>query len=449
MDKFLFDRGESVSDVRPESVGSGVPRLRVPQRRQVEMRWTSLDELLEENHPARMVWGAVCTLDLATWLRDIKAVEGCCGRNATDPRLLVALWVFATLEGEGSARRIAELSENHLAYRWLCGGVSINHNLLSEFRAHGAQKWDHLLTQIVAALMAEGLVTLKRVAQDGVRVRASAGKDTFRRRKRLEECLQEAKQQVETLKQLADDAPELTRRQEAAQKRAAAERQQRLEQALKHCDLLQQQREANAAKSCREPKEPRVSTMDPEAREMKMPDGGTRPAYNVQFSTDTQSGVIVGVDTNHQGTDSQQLAPMLDQLQERYQQVPEEALVDGGFASKNTVDEAAARGCTVYAPLKEEEKQLAAGKNPYVRRQGDSPAVEAWRVRMGTDRAKEISKLRGRAAEWVNAQARNRGLQQFLVRGSVKCRIVATLQAIAHNLVRALTLRAQAAARVT
>src|ERR1700733_16049830 len=167
-----------------QSMPAGKPRLRRPIRDQVETRWASLDDLLEADHPVRVVWAAVCTLDLKSWLGEIKAVEGHVGRDATDPRLLVALWVYATLDAVGSARELARLCEQHLAYQWLCGGVTVNHHLLSDFRSKGGENWDELLTQIVGSLLAEGLVTMERVAQDGMRVRASAGKDTFRRRSR-------------------------------------------------------------------------------------------------------------------------------------------------------------------------------------------------------------------------------------------------------------------------
>ena len=98
---------------------------------------------------ARVVWSAVCQLDLGSWLGEIKAVEGHVGRDATPPQLLVALWVYATLRGIASARELERLCHNHLAYRWLCGGVSVNHHLLSDFRSTGGDKWDALLTQLV------------------------------------------------------------------------------------------------------------------------------------------------------------------------------------------------------------------------------------------------------------------------------------------------------------
>lgn len=446
----LFPKGETEHPT-PGDVAAGEPtaekpRLRIPHRDQVEIRWASLDQLLEPDHPVRTIWAAVCGLDLRRWLGRIRAVKGGVGRDATDPRLLVALWVYATLDGIGSAREVSRLTEKHIAYQWLCGGVTVNYHLLADFRSQGADKWDDLLTQIVGALLAANLVTMKRVAQDGMRVRANAGKASFRRGGRLGQFLEDAHEQVEALKTLADESPEdLTRRQQAARGRAAEERQRRIAEAIRNCEELQEQREETAEKSGRKPVEARASTTDPEARTMMFPDGGYRPGYNVQFSTDTESGIIVGVDVTNHGTDSDELPPMLDQLEKRYNRRPEEALVDGGFATFETIDKATNQGCVVYAPLKEEEKQLAAGKNPYARKKGDSKAVAAWRDRMGTAAAKQIYRLRCQTAEWVNAICRNRGLWQMPVRGQPKCRTVAVLHAIVHDIVTGVKLRAEAA----
>jgi transposase len=424
----------------------GTPRLRIPQRDQIEVSWASLDDRLDPDSQARVVWTLVCKLDLDAWLRDIKAIKGHVGRNATDPRLLVALWVFATLRGVGSARELERLCKNHLAYQWLCGGVSVNYHTLADFRSQGGEKWDELLTQIVAALMAEGLVTMDRVAQDGMKVRADAGKSSFRRGARLEALLDEARQQVETLKELAKTNPdELSRRQRAAQERAAQERQSRIEDAIRECKALQEEREKSAKQSGRTPTEPRASTTDPEARVMVFSDGGFRPGYNVQFATDTASGIIVGVDVTHAGTDSEQLPPMLDQLEERYNRLPDEALVDGGFASLDAIAATEGRGCTVYAPVKNEEKQTKAGQDPFARKKKDSDFTAAWRKRMGEEASKLVYRLRGQTAEWVNALCRNRGFWQMPVRGRPRCRIVATLYAITHNLIHQGNVRAAAA----
>ena len=447
MDGLLFDKGpaEDVSPAQVAQPAAGRPRLRVPQRDQMAMHWASLDQLLESDHPARLVWAAVTRLRLDRWLAEIKAVEGNVGRDATDPRLLLTLWVYATLQGVGSARELDRLCEKHLAYQWLCGGVSVNYHLLADFRSQGGDKWDELLTQIVGSLLAEGLVSMNRVAQDGMRVRASAGKASFRRHGRLDTCLEEAREQVQALKQLADESPqELNQRQLAARQRAARDRAERIEEAIRNCEQLQAQREAISKKSGRKPKEARASTTDPEARVMQFSDGGYRPGYNVQFSTTTDTSVIVGVEVVNAGSDQDQLPPMLDQIEQRYDRIPDEALVDGGFTSRESIEAASQAGCTVYAPLKEEQKQLEAGKDPYAKKTGDSPALASWRARMGTEAAKAIYRLRCQTAEWVNAMARNRGLQQMPVRGQEKCRIVGVMYAITHNLMQALKLRAEA-----
>jgi hypothetical protein len=275
-----------------------------------------------------------------------------------------------------------------------------------------------------------------------MKVRAGAGAASFRRRGRLEE----ARQRVEALKAGAEESgDEPTRQRAGARQRAARERQQRLEDALQQCAELQQQREEAARKSGREVEEARASTTDPDARNMKFAHGGYHPGYNVQFATDTRSGVIVGVEVTNVGTDSDELVPMLEQLDRRYDRVPPEALVDGGFATLEAIERADDRGCTVYAPLKNEEKQRRAGKDPYVAKKGDSAAVARWRERMGTAAAQAMYRLRGQTAEWVNARCRNRGMRSLPVRGRARCRLVGLLYAIAHNLVVGGRLRAEAA----
>ena len=437
---------EPTPEQAAQTSGRGTPRLRRPQRDQVQYSWTSLDERLDPDSQARVIWTLVGRLDLDAWLEEIKAIEGHVGRDATDPRLLVALWVFATLKGIGSARELERLGKDHLAYQWLCGGVSVNYHMLADFRSQGGEKWDALLTQIVATLMVEGLVTMDRVAQDGMRVRADAGKSSFRSGGRLEELLEEAKAQVETLKNLAETDPEeLTRRQRGARERAAKERQERIENAARQCDELRKKKEERDKGRKEKSSEARASTTDPEARIIKFSDGGCRPAFNVQFATDTASGLVLGVDVTNAGTDSEEMAPMLDQLKTRYDRVPDEMLVDGGFASLDAIDATEARPCKVYAPVKDADKQKKAGKDPYARKPHDTDHTAAWRERMGEETSKTIYKLRAQTAEWVNAMCRNRGFWRLPVRGRVKCRIVTTLYAITHNLIHQGNVRAAAA----
>jgi multidrug efflux pump subunit AcrA (membrane-fusion protein) len=261
----------------------------------------------------------------------------------------------------------------------------------------------------------------------------------------LEECYAAAQAQVEALRAELEEADPAAsnRRQEAARQRAVREKAARLQQALEEMAKLEAQKESREKGS---KEKARVSTTDPEARKMKMADGGFRPAYNVEFSTTTDTQVIVGVDVTNSGSDGGQLAPMNEQIYERYDKSPDESLVDGGFATLKDIETltTSEHGTTVYAPVKDEEKKRKQGENPFAPRPGDTASIAAWRQRMGTAEAKEIYKERAATAECVNAIARNRNLWFIRVRGLVKARAIALWYALAHNLRRTLALCAEA-----
>ena len=407
------------------------------------MQTSSLDAMLAEDHQARVVWEYVEGLDLTCLYDSIRAVEGRPGRDPIDPQILMALWLYATLDGVGAARELDRLCEAHAAYKWICGGVSVNYHTLSDFRTANVELLDRLLTQSVAGLMLEGLVTMNRVAQDGMRVRAAAGSSSFRRGETLKRLEEEAQEQVETLrKELRDDPVAANKRQRAARERARRERQERIARARQEFSKVEQ------AKRPDKKDKARASTTDPEARFMKMGDGGMRPAVNVQFATDTESRIITGVDVGNVGGDMGLMSPMIEQHKDRHGQSPGEMLVDGGFASREDIDSAsrAEPPTVVYAPVQKSRKEE--GKNCYERQPADTDAVAQWRQRMSTPEAKEIYKQRASTAEWSNAMARNRGMQQFLVRGLEKVKAVVLWFALAHNLVRAATLRRQVAVAV-
>ncbi len=429
---------ETVAAKIPDPV-CGRPRLRTANRQQIVFRAAPLDALIPHDHPARVVWGYVEGLDLSSLRDRIKSVERGPGRDAIDPKILMALWLYATVEGVGSARRLDELCRVHAAFQWLAGDVSTNYHTLADFRTGNVGLLDDLLTQGVAALVAEDLVDLNRVAQDGMRVRASAGAASFRRRPTLEEALAQAEAQIEALRTEVEEDPAASdRREEGARQRAARERAERIKAALERLPELE------AKKKAGERDKARCSTTDPTATVMKMADGGFRPAYNFQFATATDSQVIVGVGVETTGSDAGQLVPMVEQVKERYEIVPAEVLVDGGFAQHDQIEAVSAPelGCTVYAPVpKPKDPQV----DRHAPKPSDSAAVAAWRQRMGTEEAKSIYKERAATAECVHALARGRGLIHLLVRGLAKVKAVALWHALTHNLLRAASLRAASA----
>jgi transposase len=416
------------------------PRLRTADRQQL-IPALPLDNLLEQDHQARLVWDFCLGLDLSSLYDQIHSRQGGPGRAAIDPRLCTALWLYATLEGVGSARALAWLCSGHHAFRWLVGGVSVNHHTLSDFRVEHGDFLDQVLTHSVAVLREQNLVDLNRVAHDGVRVRASAGAASFRRRPTLEEHLHEAEEQVRRLKEELDDDPGApSRRQAQARARAARERTERLRQALARLPELEAKKKPDAKHKAR------ASSTDPEATVMKRADGGFRPAFNIQYTADGPSQVIVAVEVTTSGSDMGQLKPQLKEVHERFGVSPKEALADGGFAKHEDIEqiERECGGCRVYAPVPEPKDPKV---DRYAPHPGDSAEVIRWRARMGSEEGKAIYKDRASTAECVNAQARNRGLVRLLVRGRDKVKAIALWFAIAHNVVCGLRLGAAAAAQ--
>lgn len=421
---------------RGDAATNAAPRVQRPNRTQLELRPVDLEALLPDDHRARVVWDFVEGLDLRGLYDAIKAVEGQAGRPPIDPAILMAVWLYATLEGVGSARALARLCEEHDAYRWLCGGVSVNYHTLADFRVQHPEVLDGMLTTSVAALLAEGLVDLTRVAQDGVKIRASAGGGSFRREERLTQSLVEATAHVTALReQLEADPGAGSRRETAARRRAAEERQRRVGEALAQVPGLEARRRKAGVKG-----PTRVSTTDPEARVMKMADSGFRPAFNAQLMTATQGQVIVGVAITNAGTDHGQLHPMVQQVQQRYGGVPAEVLADGGYVDFDDLRAVAGArfGCKVYAPPPGAQNPTRAERPRW---RVDDALVAEWRQRMRGAAAQAVYRERAATSECVNALARNRGLRQVSVRGLRKVRAVLLWFALAHNLLRAARLR--------
>jgi transposase len=434
-----------MSEYEAGEVREGQVRLRKPERRQMAWVPQCTDDLVAATHGVRTVAAVVAKLDLSAFREPIRAREGVAGRDATDPELLVSLWLYACIRGIGSARELARRCEESSPFRWLCGGVSVNHRMLSDFRTDHGEALDQLFTQVIASLVDQELVSVSRVSQDGVRVRVSAGAGSFRREERLRNLLTESQKHVEELRRQVEEPERLSaeaRKRSKAEQRVAQERQRRLEKALAQLPELKQQQQERANRAGQgkygqkiRDKELRVSTSDPEARVMKMPNGGYNPAYNVQLATDPKSRAILGVEVTNHGYDSAGLSEaMREQVQRRSGRKVEQQLLDGGYLRNRDIERAHEQKVELFVPPKGARTAKNRGweLSPKAR---DSAAIRAWKQRMASQQGQEIYRQRAATSETVNADLRSyRGLTQITVRGLYKARCVALWCALAYNL---------------
>lgn len=415
-------------------------RLRRPERSQVTCRVAALDDLLPAAHRARAVMAFVDGMDLSALEARIRARGSVPGRPALDPRVGLALWLYATSQGVGSARRLAELCQYHDAYRWLCGGVAVNYHTLSDFRTRAGAVLEDLLTQSLGILIHHGLLRLQRVVQDGTKIAVPASRSSARRRATLEKCLEQARAQLEAVRTAAAQQEERARqrRRLAAQERAARERLERVTAALQELTQLERERAAYKPGAKEATSEPRASTSDPTARKMRMGDGGFRHGYNLQMASTLEGAhAVVGAAVTQGRTDFGTVAPMLEAIAQRTGVRPEAVVVDSGYTSRREVDAVAAQSVTLYGPLPARKGK----EDPYAPQRQDSAAMRALKERRQTPDAKAIYAQRAPRGELVQADGKRwRTLNQITVRGLPKVTAVVLLNLLTYNMLRMLPL---------
>jgi transposase len=420
-----------------------------------QTRWDFIDleALLPADHRARIVWSFVESLDLSALYDAIKSREGEPGRPPPDPAVLLALWLYATIEGVGSARHLERLAQRDVAYRWIAGGVPLNYHGLSDFRVGHVEVLDRLLSESVTALIAEGLVSLAEIAVDGTKVRANASKESFKTDTKLARVEAAVEQRLTALKAEIESNPEASsRRKRASQERAAREVKQRAATARAVLEQVRAEREERAKKHPQDEakkSEAKVSLSDPDARRMRFPDGAVRPAYNAQIAAAPSEGIIVAVEMTDRRNDAGLAAPMVDDIARRYGQVPEKLLVDTHYATSEDIAALAdhpAGSVTVFAPTPTERDDISARAlaNRKSKRAREPESVKEWRSRMGTQAGQEVYGLR-RLIERINANLKNHGFGFLYVRGLIKAKAVALWHALANNLMAGHRLRGQVA----
>ena len=430
----------------------GEARVVRPDRRQLRWDMIDLEGLLPADHRARVVWSFVESLDLSELYERVLAREGEAGRPAADPAVLIALWLYATVEGVGSARELERLAQSDAAYRWLAGGVPLNYHGLADFRVDSVEVLDRLLTQSVTALIAEGLISLDEIAVDGTKVRASASKGSFRTGEKLLKIEAAVTERLAALKQeLTDDPGASSRRGQAARERAARDVQERAGRARAALERLEAERKSRAARHAKDEARktaPKASTSDPEARFMRFPDGAVRPAYNAQIAAAPIEGVIISIDVTDRRNDAGLAGPMVDDIARRYGRTPNRLLVDTSYATSEDIVALAAHAAgpvSVYTPPPGERDDVKpATLARRIRKRAKEPScLKAWRERMASEAGQAVYALRKRI-ERINADRKNHGFGFLPVRGLIKAKAHALWHAIANNLMAARRLRANA-----
>ena len=422
----------------------------------VQTRWDFIDleALLPSDHRARIVMSFVESVDLSALYDAIKARAGEPGRPPPDPAILMALWLYATIEGVGSARQLDRLARSELAYRWIAGGVPLNYHGLANFRVGHVEVLDRLLTESVTALIKAGVISLAEIAVDGTKVRANASRGSFKTADRLARIEAAVERRLAALRaEIETDPKASSQRRLAAKERAAREVKARADQARVALDKVRAEKDKRAKThpqdEAKKKSEPSASLSDPDARIMRFPDKAVRPAYNAQVAATPRKGIIVSVAMTDRRNDSGLAMPMVDDMVRRYGKAPEHLLVDTHYATSADIAALASHPAgpvTVFAPLPTEREDVKAATlaNRNSKRAHEPQSVKAWRSRMGTQAGQDTYRSR-KLIERLHAHLKNHGFGFMPVRGLIKAKAIALWHALANNLMAAHRLRARAA----
>lgn len=317
------------------------PRLKAIDRKQMCLCPIDVENLIDQDHPARLIWEFIGQLDLSQFHQEIRAFEGEAGRSALDPQLLISLWIYGYSQGIGTAREISRLCDYHPAFQWLTGMQAVNYHTLSDFRISHKEKLDDLFKQILAVLQSHGIVDLKRVFHDGSKIKANASSSSFHRKETIQANLQLAE---DVMKQLeTEDCQQQSKRSEAARENAARRIKETLQKALDEFKKLPPKTTRNH--------QIRVSQTDPDARKMILAGGGYAPAYNAQLTTEGKNGFIVAAQIAQCSSDSQQLQPAIEKVIENTAEIPQQVVADSGFANKKNIVKLSQHGVQIIGPL--------------------------------------------------------------------------------------------------
>jgi len=416
-------------------------KLKSACRNQYEFQSLCLDDLIPKDHKVRIVWDFVSQMDLTSCLEYIHSFNYEAGRSSVDPKILLALWIYTIMDGNCSARKLEELCQRHDVYKWLCGGVSVNRTSLAEFRSKNPSKFDELLTKCLAAMVKSELICDSDFSQDGTRVKANAGFNSFRREGTLLEIQTEITKYIEELKAEEKTNPDSYDKKKVA---FAEEKKNRVQAALRSLEAARSEKAINGKRNNNKVTEEdlekvRASITDPDVRKMKMGDGGYRLAYNVQFATGLDSRVIYGVDVVN--TLDPRTAPrLMSQVQERLKRIKLSELrnwiADSAYSAANDIITAALLfpKCLYYAPPQIDKEKAK------IHQKKDCEAIKKWRDMIDSEEIKEIYKKRCSTAEFSNMHVKNCSLNEFSVRGFLKVKGMAALHAIAFNVARYLDL---------
>jgi transposase len=386
------------------------------------------------------------------------------GQPPYHPAMMVALLQYGYARGVYSSRRLERGCQERVDFMAVTGLARPDHSTIAEFRKRHRPALARLFVQVLQLCEESGLVKLGHVSLDGTKVKANASKHRAMSYKRMKE--QEPKLAAE-VKGWLDEADRVDAEEDekyGKDKRGdelpawVANKKERLRRIREAKARLEEKakEEAKRVAAEREAKEkaegkpmtgpkPRalkgvpedkaqVNFTDPESRILKTRDGYEQ-GYNCQAAVDASSQVIVAQAVTQKQNDSDELIPMVDQVEDNLGVQPKEVSADCGYCSEDNLEALERRGVRGYVATGRQKHGSTSATSREAARQG--PRAQGMRKRLKQGGYRSRYRLRKQTVEPVFGQIKEaRGFRAFLVRGLRKVADEWAIVCTAHNVLK-------------
>ena len=305
----------------------------------------SLDDLVEQEHPVRIIDKIIDLIISSNKDRFEKQRETEAGRPKYHESILLKLYLYGYFNGISSSRKLEVETHRNKEVIWLLGGLTPDHWTISNYRKENGEQIKFVTKKFREFLKDNGYIKLKTVAIDGSKIKAYTNRDMLTVEK-IEVKLKAIDKKIEEyLNSIADNdrRDELTDEIDSDDDNPSnkkyldkiIELQKQVEQLQIQKDIL----EKGARKY--------ISPSDPDARLMKSRDGKI-PAYNVQIAVDAENKMIADSEVVTEQTDLSQLPKMIESIKEELAEVPEEVLADRGYNNPDLIEAVEKEAIKIY-----------------------------------------------------------------------------------------------------
>ncbi|MCK4518145.1 IS1182 family transposase [Candidatus Babeliales bacterium] len=315
----------------------------------------TIDDSIPSDHPVRAVDFIVEQFDYSGWLTEYSGG----GRPSYPPCEMCKLIIYGNMVGINSSRKLEYVCLNNKDFIWLLNGYAPDHDTIADFRKRYAHRFKEIFKQTVVIGINTGIVSMRRIAVDGTRVKSNSSRWKTKKASDIEKMLSELDSRIDGILKSAADQDQrendlfgncITPNKLPKELADLKKRQELLKKAFKKVKEKSERAVKTGSASKEKAAEKRVPITDPDSDVMKNKDGGFAPNYNAHLAVDCESGMIVAQGVTNEHVDAGHLQPACEEAIEATGITAEQVLADSAYSTTENLEYLEERGIDACIP---------------------------------------------------------------------------------------------------